>query len=52
MKKGQCFRADKLLEEFIEKKLSNKKAKISEEETDKLIRLSAKADGLTKEEID
>ena len=51
-KNGICYRADKLIEEHVEKLLLNKKKKVSEEEKEKLLKIAQQADNFNKEELD
>jgi len=44
MKKGFCFRADKLLEDHVEKTLKKKAGKLNEDQIKELQTMSAKAD--------
>jgi glycyl-tRNA synthetase (class II) len=44
---GQCFRADKLIEDTVEKMITKKKGKMNPEEHEKLRLYAVKADGMT-----
>ena len=52
VKNGICYRADKLLEEVIEKLLKDKKKKPTPEEVERLEKIKNSADSLTIEELD
>ena len=51
IKTGQCYRADKLLEEHIQKNLNKKAKKMKPEEIDRLEAVMAQADSYSKEEL-
>lgn len=51
VKNGQCYRADKILEEHIEKVISKKGKKMKEEELRELETIRAQADSYSQEEI-
>lgn len=51
LKNGQCYRADKILEEHIEKVLSKKGKKMKEEEVKHLESIRAQADSYSQEEM-
>jgi len=50
-KTGVCYRADKLLEEHVEKVLKKKAGKLKAEEEARLKTLAVKADTFTQEEL-
>ena len=51
VKNGQCHRADKLLEEHVDKVLAKKAGKLKEDEENKLKMYKIKADTYTQEEL-
>lgn len=51
VKNGQCYRADKILEEHIDKVLAKKAKKMKEEEIKNMELIKAKADSYTQEEL-
>ena len=51
LKNGVCYRADKLLEEHVEKVLKKKQGKLSQDEENRLKTLAVKADTYTQGEL-
>eukprot|EP01012_Entosiphon_sulcatum_P048676 TRINITY_DN67189_c0_g1_i1.p1 TRINITY_DN67189_c0_g1~~TRINITY_DN67189_c0_g1_i1.p1 ORF type:complete len:639 (-),score=131.11 TRINITY_DN67189_c0_g1_i1:18-1934(-) len=50
-KTGECFRLDKFLEDYCDKRLSDPKDKMDAATREKLVHLKNKADGMTPEEM-
>jgi len=51
VEKGFCYRADKLIDEFISKKLEKDKKKIKPEEKEKLLKIAADCENYSANEL-